>query len=254
MKVARERKSSVLASNAVHHRIDSLTSIVALLTIAGAHVLPSAAWLDPVGGLLISIMVINAGYANTKTSLLELADCAVDPEMAKLVRESAAKALRDVPISAFASGNIPPSSSASSTVPRTLQEQARTQIRVARVAGIKAGQNYLMGLDLVVPANWTMAQTRSIEEYVREAVGSKVRGLKQLKIRFVPDTAVADDSEPGEEAVEQKLGLEEFVEQKEILEEDEDKEEVGDESRVEDQTKTKSTAKEDVPSSIQKRK
>ena len=37
MKVARERKSSVLASNAVHHRVDSLTGIVTLFAILGAN-------------------------------------------------------------------------------------------------------------------------------------------------------------------------------------------------------------------------
>ena len=80
MKIARERKSAVLASNAVHHRIDSLTSIVALLTIGGAHVFTEASWLDPVGGLIISVMVIRAGWSNTMTSLLELADTSVDEE------------------------------------------------------------------------------------------------------------------------------------------------------------------------------
>lgn len=48
MKIAEERKSSVLASNAVHHRIDSATSIVALIAILGSHIADNVSWLDPV--------------------------------------------------------------------------------------------------------------------------------------------------------------------------------------------------------------
>src|SRR5690625_2004541 len=93
MKIAKDRKSSVLASNAVHHRIDSLTSIVALLTIGGAHVFTDASWLDPVGGLIISMMVIKAGWGNTKVSLLELADVTVDDEIKASVQKTTSKAL-----------------------------------------------------------------------------------------------------------------------------------------------------------------
>ena len=80
MKVARERKSSVLASNAVHHRVDSLTGIVTLFAILGANFLQNAAWLDPVGGLLISLLVIKAGWGNTISALYELADKGIDEE------------------------------------------------------------------------------------------------------------------------------------------------------------------------------
>jgi divalent metal cation (Fe/Co/Zn/Cd) transporter len=98
MKVAKERKSSVLASNAIHHRIDSLTSIVALFTIGGSYVFQDATWLDPVGGVLISLMVIKAGWGNTVTSLLELADTTVDEEVKENVHEAALKALGELAV------------------------------------------------------------------------------------------------------------------------------------------------------------
>ncbi|TQS31451.1 hypothetical protein Golomagni_08265, partial [Golovinomyces magnicellulatus] len=83
MKVAKERKSSVLASNAVHHRVDSLTGIVTLAAIVGANLVQNAAWLDPVGGLLISLMVIKAGTDNTQSALYELADQSIDDDVQK---------------------------------------------------------------------------------------------------------------------------------------------------------------------------
>lgn len=159
MKVANERKSSVLASNAVHHRIDSLTSIVALFTIGGTYVFKDASWLDPVGGLLISLMVIKAGWGNTRTSLLELADTTIDDDIKDSVWKAASKAL-------------------------TKNDCSGVDIR--SVQGMKSGQNYLMDIELAVPGDWSVNRSRGVEEIVRGGIGSGVRGVKRVKVRFVP--------------------------------------------------------------------
>src|ERR1700712_1844829 len=93
MKVAKERKSSVLASNAVHHRVDSLTGIVTLFAILGANFLHNAAWLDPVGGLLISFLVMKAGWSNTVASLYELADRGIDEDVRTSVQKATKRSL-----------------------------------------------------------------------------------------------------------------------------------------------------------------
>ncbi|KAL2809763.1 cation efflux family-domain-containing protein [Aspergillus granulosus] len=160
MKVAVERKSSVLASNAIHHRVDSLTSIVALFTIGGSYLFQDASWLDPVGGLLISLMVIKAGWGNTCTSLLELADTTVDDDIKTAVQKAAAKALA------------------------TINEGGQVQIR--DVQGMKSGQNYLMDVELAVPGVWSIQRSREIEERVRATIGSSLRGVKRVKVRFIP--------------------------------------------------------------------
>src|SRR5271168_4201973 len=165
MKIAKERKSSVLASNAIHHRIDSLTSIVALLTIGGAHIFTNASWLDPVGGLIISGMVIRAGWNNTMTSLLELADVTVDEDVKKAVRRSTIKALKGDP-SAGLKGMVD-----------------GEHVEIKEIQGIKSGQNYLMEVELEIPGDWTVDRTRKIEETVRERAGAKVRGVRRVKVR-----------------------------------------------------------------------
>ncbi|CAG8938233.1 unnamed protein product [Penicillium salamii] len=160
MKVADERKSSVLASNAVHHRIDSLTSIVALFTIGGSYVFQDATWLDPVGGLLISLMVIKAGWGNTCTSLLELADTTVDEDVRSSVEEATSKALKEL--------------------------EEGHEVIVRDVQGMKSGQNYLMDVELAVPGAWAVSRSHSIETAVRTAIGADVRGVKRIKVRFIP--------------------------------------------------------------------
>lgn len=160
MKIAKERKSSVLASNAVHHRIDSLTSVVALATIGGAHIISNAAWLDPVGGLIISLMVINAGWTNTKTALLELADTTIDEEIKDSVRKAASKTLS--------------------------QSSGPHDVQIRDIQGLKSGQNYLVDIEVAVAGSVTVQQSRQIEELLRAGVGGKVRGVRRVKIRFVP--------------------------------------------------------------------
>ncbi|PFH61019.1 hypothetical protein XA68_18384 [Ophiocordyceps unilateralis] len=168
IKIARERKSSVLASNAVHHRVDSLTGIVTLTAILGANVLDNAAWLDPVGGLLISIMVVNAGLMNTKAALLELADQSIDDEIKAAVRKQTTLALSD-----------------------SVSGGHDAQLR--QVSGTKSGQNYLIDLEMAVPSNWTVDDMARLENELRTKVGGRVRGARRVRVRFVSrDGAIRD--------------------------------------------------------------
>ncbi|KAF2721815.1 mitochondrial metal transporter 2 [Polychaeton citri CBS 116435] len=159
MKIAQQKRSSVLSSNAYHHRVDSLTAFVALLTISASHFLTNAQWLDPVGGLIISGMIVQAGWGNTKVALLELADVSVDDEIKKSVLEAAASAL--------ASG---------------IGQDAE----VRGVQGVKSGQNFLVDVEVAVPASWTVHDSQAVEAAVRDVVSHGVRGVKKVAVRFTP--------------------------------------------------------------------
>ena len=173
MKIAKERKSSVLASNAVHHRIDSMTSIVALVAVLGSHLFSHVSWLDPVGGLLVSLLVVRAGYANTGSALLELADVGVAEDIKDSVRKAATKALSE---HAFTAG-----------------KDSGAEVLVQDVQGVKAGQNYLMNVEIAVPGDWSVNETREVEDAVRERIGSKVRGVRRVRVRFVARTEETPD-------------------------------------------------------------
>ena len=170
MRIAKERKSSVLASNAVHHRIDSLTSIVALVAIVGSHVLNNVSWLDPVGGLIVSMMVIKAGWGNTGNALLELSDVGVAMDVKESVHKAAARALSE---DCFVSGRM-----------------TGSEVQVQEVQGVKAGQNYLMNIELAVPGDWSVRETGLVENAVRERVGATVRGVRRVRVRFVAAESV----------------------------------------------------------------
>jgi divalent metal cation (Fe/Co/Zn/Cd) transporter len=140
--------------------VDSLTGIVTLFAILGANFLHNAAWLDPVGGLLISLLVIRAGWGNTISALAELADAGIDSEVKTSVTRAVSKSL--------------------------VTMENGSEVKLREVEGVKSGQNYLIDLQIAVPKSWTVEDVRAVEEGVREVVGSKVRGVRRVKVRFVP--------------------------------------------------------------------
>ncbi len=112
-------------------------------------------------------MVVRAGWTNTRAALLELADVGIDEEFKDSMRKVVTKALSAD--DAFGTKSFP---------------QTDT-IALRNVQGIKAGQNYLVEIELAVPGSWTVDETRKVEDAVRERVGSKVRGVRRVKVRFV---------------------------------------------------------------------
>jgi divalent metal cation (Fe/Co/Zn/Cd) transporter len=150
MKIAKQKKSSVLASNAVHHRVDSLTAIVALVAIAGSNVFPSASWLDPVGGLLVAAMVVQAGAGNTRAALEELADAGIDGEV-------------------------------KAEVTKKVVEMGE---EVVAVDGIKSGQNYLLTITTAVEEGTTLRDQEEAEGRIRSSVAG-ISGMWKVQVRFV---------------------------------------------------------------------
>ena len=113
-------------------------------------------------------MVVQAGWGNTKSALLELADVGVEDEMKENVTKAAAKALEDI-------------------------STTTEKVEVRAVQGVKAGQNYLMDVEVGVPGTWTVDQTRAVEDMLRERVGAKVRGVKKVRVRFVTNSTSEPD-------------------------------------------------------------
>ena len=112
-------------------------------------------------------MVVQAGWGNTKAALLELADVGVEDEMKEHVTNAATKALESI--------------------------NTTEKVEVRAVQGVKAGQNYLMDVEVGVPGSWSVDQTRAVEDMLRERVGAKVRGVKKVRVRFVTNSTGEPD-------------------------------------------------------------
>lgn len=159
MKVAREQHSSVLESNAIHRRADSVTAVVTIVAILGANMIEQSDWLDLVGGLLISIMIAHAVAGNVTTALFELADGSFDDD----IKEAAIEEIHHV-----------------MTIVNVSHEA-----ELRKVDGVKSRQKHIIGVEMVVPGTWSVDFARGIEEAIGRCVRRKVQGVKVVHVRFI---------------------------------------------------------------------
>ena len=112
-------------------------------------------------------MVIRAGWGNTWTALSELADASFDATVKSKVHHAATNAIAD---------GFPGHS-----------------VEVYDIQGTKAGQNYLIEVEIAVPHDCSVGKTRAVEEAVRMRIGEKVRGARRVRVRFLSDESREQD-------------------------------------------------------------
>lgn len=90
---ARQENSPALATDAIHYRIDSLTSLFATVALFAAGILPSwAIVIDHGGALLIALFMVIIGIMSSRNNFHQLVDRAPDVEFFERVRLAACKA------------------------------------------------------------------------------------------------------------------------------------------------------------------
>ncbi|KAJ3219631.1 hypothetical protein HDU67_000119 [Dinochytrium kinnereticum] len=156
LRVARKTGSDVLVANAWHHRADSVSTLVALVGVGGR----LAGWevLDPVGGVVVSGMIIQASLGMLLPALRDLTD----------------RAPQDV-------------------VTRTTQiltemlEMDKNIVGFKAVRGRKMGPDYFIDLQLQVSPRISVSQSHQISENVRHAVITKVPRITEVLIHVDVD-------------------------------------------------------------------
>ncbi|MCK0471034.1 cation diffusion facilitator family transporter [Halalkalibacter sp. APA_J-10(15)] len=84
-RLAKKINSSVLLAEAWHHRSDVLSSIAAFVGVLGAIFgeylnIPILIYLDPIAGILVSLLVIKIGYSLAKESSMIMMEQVLAPE------------------------------------------------------------------------------------------------------------------------------------------------------------------------------
>ena len=92
-RIGLEQRSQVLLANAWHHRTDALSSVVALFAlVGGAAGMPA---LDPLGGVIVSGMILKAGVDISLQSVKELVDnSGADEEESKAMLKTLEKIVK----------------------------------------------------------------------------------------------------------------------------------------------------------------
>ena len=78
--VGRRIKSPAVIANAWHHRSDAISSIPPLVAVVAAAVNPKWAFLDPVGALIVGLLILKVAWEIAAPALAELTEKAAAPE------------------------------------------------------------------------------------------------------------------------------------------------------------------------------
>lgn len=171
-KIAVAQNSNVLLANAWHHRVDSLTSIVALVTITSG-VYFQVNWLDAFGGLLVSGLIVKAGYSGVKLSIQELIDKAIPVTSDRYINIKTD--INEV------LGKI------------TSNNNSRRPYAIEHLSLLSSGPNYIVNnLVLRTPKQkWdnvlTINEFENVARVVKEELFEKNPSLKKISVEFVEE-------------------------------------------------------------------
>lgn len=158
MKIAIEQRSELLKANAYHHRMDSLSSLVATFAIGGVW-LGGWTWLDPVGGLLVALTILNAAWQTAKGALTELADESIDSTTRARLTTSLEDCVTALDLKSVKS--------------------------ILGVQGLKSGPNYLLNVALAVDSNLPVKSSNEVEKLVEKYMTENVDGVKRCDVRLL---------------------------------------------------------------------
>ncbi|VVB03658.1 unnamed protein product [Arabis nemorensis] len=144
--------SGLMMANAWHHRTDAISSVFALVGVGGSII--GVKFLDPLAGLLVSVMIFNAGLETGHQSLLELVDAAIPAQQLEPIRQT------------------------------ILQVEGVKGCH--RLRGRRAGSSLYLDVHIVVDPFSTVSVAHEVGEYVRGQINKKHPEVSEVFIHIDP--------------------------------------------------------------------
>ncbi|KAF8590979.1 hypothetical protein K439DRAFT_1627409 [Ramaria rubella] len=166
-KVADDERSSVLRANAIHHRSDVWSSLVALVAILGSWAIPGLP-LDPIGGLIVSVVILTQSIGLLRGAFGQLTDAGVSEN----TRRSLVRHLEP----------LFDESSASLRLPHLLS--------ISEVRAVRSGALMFVDLVAVLPANTSIRDAFVVQETIRRRLISQRKEISEVRVKLVPDEKV----------------------------------------------------------------
>ncbi|KAI0268679.1 cation efflux family-domain-containing protein [Gloeopeniophorella convolvens] len=157
-KVADQENSPVLLANAYHHRSDAYSSVVALVAIMGSSWFPALP-LDPIGGLLVAIVILRQGTSILGGAIGEMTDASVPHSVLHALER---------PLDKFAQN--PPSACAF--------------FQAHHLRARRAGSQLFVNLSVDVPEDLTVSQLNMLEKDIVAALIAERKDVKDVQIQF----------------------------------------------------------------------
>ncbi|KAG1815913.1 cation efflux protein [Suillus subaureus] len=183
-KVADEEHSPVLYANAIHHRSDAYSSVVALFAIIGSWLFPALP-LDPIGGdssflhclllspgLIVSFVILKQGLDLFGGAFTELTDAGISANsQRKLVHA----------LNPLLSSPSPPSTAFGNGFHDTTELLAIRHLRAKR-----AGSMMYVDLTADVPSNMSVLATSRLEVKISQTLKEARKEISEVRVKFHP--------------------------------------------------------------------
>ncbi|KAA1476795.1 cation efflux protein [Dentipellis sp. KUC8613] len=156
-KVAEQESSPVLFANAYHHRSDAYSSVVALAAIMGSSWFPALP-LDPIGGLLVSLVILRQGMSIFGGAFGQLTDASASKTTLHALHHA-------------------------------LDEHAAALPDLLAVHDLRArrtGAALFVDLTVDVPRTLSVAQTQKLELAIHAVLKEAKKEIAEVTVRFRP--------------------------------------------------------------------
>ncbi|KAF8161164.1 mitochondrial iron ion transporter [Crassisporium funariophilum] len=167
--VADQEKSPVLLANAIHHRSDAYSSLVAFFAILGTWLFPAIP-LDPIGGLLVSIIILQQGFGLLKGAWGDLTDAGVSPR----TQQSLLKTLEPLVNNSSHSHN------------GTNDIALPTLVSIDQLRARHSGSLMFVDLTAEVSGSVTVSQASSLEEKITQTLKEARKEITEVRVTFRP--------------------------------------------------------------------
>jgi len=134
-----------------------------MIAIAGGQIYP---FLDPVGGCLVSLLIIRVGFQSGKSACQEIVDRGLDPDVLDEIRTGATTGLHEAQ---------------KAVLPAVV---AGGGVAVRDVKGTKSGAYYIVDVDVEGPGDVTMDVFERVREGVVEGVRREVKSVKIVRVHY----------------------------------------------------------------------
>lgn len=155
--VADDEKSTVLLANAIHHRSDAYSSLVALFAILGSWFFPSVP-LDPIGGFLVSLVILQQGFGLLGGAWGDLTDAGVSAKTRQSIHQ----------------------------VLQPLITSSPSLDKISHIRGRRSGSLLYVDLVVSVPGRLTVTQAATLEEEIAETLQKQKKEVAEVRVKFVP--------------------------------------------------------------------
>ncbi len=158
IRVSREINSSSLAADAYHHRSDALSSVAALIGIAGA--MMGYRFMDPLAGIIVSGFIIKVGVETFHVAYDELMDAAPSEEVRNRIKAV------------------------------ILGSEGVSEVKKIMVR--KAGIELLMEVTIGVEAGKTVEEGHDVTERIKENIFREMPEVRDVLVHVEPSGVVTE--------------------------------------------------------------